>query len=66
MLGRTSFGGEKVSEKLNLGYSKFTLGEANCQPLLTTEEKNLAEMVNVGGEILAENKDIVQVEKTEG
>ena len=57
MLGqrRTTIGGEHVSEKLNLGHSKFTLGEANRQPRLSTEEKNLAEMVDVEGEILAED-----------
>ena len=53
--GQTSVGGEQVSEKLDLGHSKFTLGETNCQPMLTTEEENLAEIVDVGGEILAEN-----------
>ena len=42
-------------EKLDLGHSKFTLGEANRQPILMTEEKNLAKMVDVEGEILAED-----------
>ena len=45
---------------------KFTLGETNSQPMLTTEEKNLAEMVNVGGEISVEDKEIVHVDETEG
>ena len=48
-----------MSKKLDLGYGKFTLGETNCQSMLMTEEKNLVEMVDVGGEILAENQDIV-------
>ena len=51
----TTVGGEQVLEKLDLGHSKFTLGEANCQPMLKTKEKNLAQMVNVGEEILAED-----------
>ena len=57
MLGqkRTTVGGEQVTEKLDLGHSKFTLGEANGQPMLTTEEKNFTEMVYVGGETLAED-----------
>ena len=46
--GRTSIGGEQVSEKLDLEHSKFTLGEANYQSMLTTGEKNLAEIVNHG------------------
>ena len=52
---RKTVGGEQVFEKLDLGHSKFTLGEANCQPMLTTEGKNFTEMVYVGGEILAED-----------
>ena len=55
-----------MSKKLNLGHSKFTLGEANHQPMLTTEEKSLAEIVDVGGEILAENQYYVHVIETEG
>ena len=57
MLGqrRTTVGGWLVSKKLNLGHHKYALGKANGQPMLTTEEKNLAEMVYVGGEILAED-----------
>ena len=57
MLGQrqTTVGGEQVSKKLDLGHSKFTLGEANGQPMLTTEEKNFTEMIYVGGEILAED-----------
>ena len=57
MLGQrqTTVGREKVSKKLNLGHSKFTLGEANCQPMLKTEKKNLAEMVNMEGEVLGED-----------
>ena len=57
MLGQrqTTVIGEQVSKKLNLGHSKFTLEEANHQPMLTIEEKNLAEMVDVEGEILAED-----------
>ena len=57
MLGqrRTTVGGEQVSKKLDLGHIKFSIGEANRQPMLTTEKKNLAEMVYVGGEILAED-----------
>ena len=54
-LGTTSIGGEQVYEKLDIGHSKFTLGEANFQPMLTTEDKNLTEIVDVGGEIPAEN-----------
>ena len=57
MLGQrqTTVGREQVFEKLDLGHSKLTLGEANGQPMLTTEEKNFTEMVYVGGEILAED-----------
>ena len=57
MLGQwqTTVGGEQVSKKLDLGHSKFALGEANGQPMLTTEEKNFMEMIYVGGEILAED-----------
>ena len=57
MLGQrgTTVGGEQVSEKLDLGHSKFTLGEANGQPMLMTEEENFTEMVYAGGEILAED-----------
>ena len=44
-----------MSKKLDLGHSKFTLGKANGKSMLTTEEKNFAEMVYVGGEILAED-----------
>ena len=54
-----------MSEKLDLGHCNFTLGEANGQPMLTTQEKNFTEMVYVGGEILAEDKDIVHVDETE-
>ena len=39
----------------DLGHSKFTLWEANGQPMLTTGEKNFTEMVYMGGEILAED-----------
>ena len=46
--------GEQVSKKLNLGHSKFTLEEANRQPMLMTVEKTLAE-------ILAENLYIVYI-----
>ena len=57
MLGqrRTTVGGEQVSEKLDLGHSKFTLGKANGQPMLTTKEEDFTEMVYVRGEILAED-----------
>ena len=44
-----------MSEKLDLGHRKFTLGKANGQPMLTTEEENFTEMVYVRGEILAED-----------
>ena len=59
MLGqqRTTGGGEKMPKKLDLGNSKFTLWETNHQPMLTTKEKNLPEMVNMGGEISAEDFD---------
>ena len=68
MLGQrqTTVIGEQVSKKLNLGHSKFTLEEANHQPMLTIEEKNLTEIVDLGGEIPAENQYIVHVNKTEG
>ena len=57
MLGQpgTTVGGEQVSKKLNLGHSKFTLGKANGQPMLTTKEEDLTEMVYMRGEILAED-----------
>ena len=45
----------RCPRNLILQHSKFTLGEANGQPMLTTEEKNFTEMVYVGGEILAED-----------
>ena len=44
-----------MSKKLNLGHSKFALGKANGQPVLTTEEKDFTEMIYMGGEILAED-----------
>ena len=49
MLGQrqTTLGGEQVSKKLDLVHSKFALREGNGQPMLTTEEKNLAEIVNM-------------------
>ena len=43
-----------MSKTNYLGHSKFTVGEANCQPMLATEEKNLVEIVDMGGEIPAE------------
>ena len=57
MLGqwRTTVGGVQVSEKLDLGHSKFTLGKADGQPMLMTKEEDFAEMVYLGGEILAED-----------
>ena len=65
MLGqwRTTVGREQVSEKLDLGHSKFTLGKADGQPMLTTKEEDFAVMVYVGGEILAE-KDIIHIDET--
>ena len=44
-----------VQKKLDLGHSKFTLGKANGQPMLTTKEEDFTEMVYVRGEILAED-----------
>ena len=55
-----------MAKKLDLGHSKFTLGEANYQPMLTKEEKNLEETVKVGGEISAENQYIVHINEKEG
>ena len=57
MLGQrqTTVGREQVTKKLDLGHSKFTLGKANGQPMLTTEEEDFTEMVYVRGEILAED-----------
>ena len=52
-----------MSKKLDLGNSKFTLWETNHQPMLTTKEKNLPEMVNMGGEISAEDFDPSDVER---
>ena len=56
----------EMAKKLDLGHSKFTLGEANYQPMLTKEEKNLEETVKVGGEISAENQYIVHINEKEG
>ena len=52
---RTTVGGEQVFEKLDLGHSKVTLGKTDGQPMLTTKEEDLAEMVYMGGEIFAED-----------
>ena len=54
-----------MSKKLNLGYSKFMLGQPDCQPMLPTEEKNLSEVVNMRGKNPAEDKNVVHINKTE-
>ena len=53
--GRTSGGGEEVVEELNLGHGEFTLGQANCQTLLPANEKNFSEVVDIGGQVPAED-----------
>ena len=44
---------------------EFTLGEANGEAMHLAETKNLREVVNVGGEVLGEDQDIIQLDKTE-
>ena len=55
-----------MAKKLDLGQIKLTLGEANCQSMLTTEKKNLVEIVDAGGEISAEIQYIIHINETEG
>ena len=64
--GRTTRGGEKMPKKLDLGDSKFTLGEANCESMIPAGTKDLSEVEDMGGELLAEDEDIIHVDKTEG
>ena len=60
---RTTGGGEKVPKKLNLGDCKIALGQPDC--LIPTEDKNLLEVVNMRRKILAEDKNIGHINKTE-
>ena len=55
-----------MAKKLNLGNRKLTLGEANGEAMLPAVAEDLLEVVHVGGKILAEDKDIIHVYKTEG
>ena len=55
-----------MAKEHDLGNSKLTLGKANGEAMLPAETKNLLEVIHVGGEVLGEDQDIVQVDKTDG
>ena len=55
-----------MPKKLDLGDSKFTLGEANCESMIPAGTKDLSEVEDMGGELLAEDEDIIHLDKTEG
>ena len=54
--GQTFGGGEELTEKLK---------KPNCQPMLTTKEKNLAKVVDLGRKIPAEDQNIIDVDEVE-
>ena len=61
----TSRGRKELAKKLNLGDSKFTLGEAYLETVLPAETEDLLEVVNVGGEVLAKDENVIDIDKTE-
>ena len=46
--------------------SKLTLGETCCETVLPAETEDLSEVVNLGGEVLAKDENVVHIEKTKG
>ena len=55
-----------MAKVLDLGSSKITLGKANGKAMLPAETINLPEVIHVGGEVLKEDQDIVNINETEG
>ena len=55
-----------MAKKLNLGNRNLAIVEANGEAMLPAETEDLPEVVHVGGEILAEDEDIIHIYKTEG
>ena len=56
---------ESRCPRTDLGDSKLTLGEANHETVLPPETKDLLEVVQVVGEILAKDENVINVDKTE-
>ena len=54
------------AEKLNLRNCKLALGEANGEAMLLAATEDLPEVIYVGGEVLANNENVIHVDKTEG
>ena len=54
-----------MSQELNLGNCKLTFGEANGEATFTSDEEHSTEVVDVGGQILAEDENVVYVDEAE-
>ena len=55
-----------MAKKHNLGDSKLTLRKAKCETMLPAETEDFTEVVYMGGEILAEDENLVNVDRAEG
>ena len=53
-------GGREVSKQLDLGHSKLTIGQSHHLTMIPENEKNFTEVVNVGRQVPAEDKNVVR------
>ena len=52
-----------MAKELDIRNSKLAFGQANSQTILTTGEKNFPEILNMRGEVSAEDEDVVHIHK---
>ena len=54
-----------MAKELDIRNSKLALRQANSQTILTTAEKNFPEILDMRGEVSAEDEDVVHIHKIE-
>ena len=62
--GRATSSRKYMTQKLYPRHGEFTLGQANRQSMLTTEEEDLTEMINVLLQTGAKHQDIIDIGET--
>ena len=55
-----------MTKKLDLGNCKLTFWEANGEAMFPAETEDFMEVIHVGGEILAEDENIIHLDEAEG
>ena len=54
-----------MTKKLYLGISKLAFGEANGEAMFPVETEDLSEVIHLGGQIFAEDENIIQVDEAD-